>query len=68
MMNKCEHGKNKNFNASQYVLTNEIIIENNKFRYNYYKDYVCSINRKEEFMKIAQNNFIFSINNFLNTL
>jgi hypothetical protein len=68
IMTCCEHGKNKNFNVSQYVLTNEIIIENNKFRYNYYKDYIHSINKKEEFIKIAQDNFVSSVNNFLNTL
>jgi hypothetical protein len=64
----CEYGKQKGFNASQYVLTNEVIIENNKFRYNHYENYLSSINRKNEFMKIAQDNFAPSVNNFLNTL
>jgi hypothetical protein len=64
----CEYGKQKGFNASQYVLTNEVIIENNKFRYNYYEDYLSNINRKDEFMKIAQDNFTLSVNNFLNNL
>ena len=64
----CEHGKTKNFNASQYVLVNEVIIENNKFRYNYYKDYIHGINRKDEFMKIAHENFVPSVNNFLNNI
>ena len=64
----CEHGKTKNFNASQYVLVNEVIIENNKFRYNYYKDYIHNINRKDEFMKIAHTNFVPSINHFLNNI
>lgn len=64
----CEAGKQKGFNASQYVLTNEVIIENNKFRYNHYENYLNNINRKEEFMNIAKNNFNSSVNNFLNTL
>jgi len=64
----CEYGKQKGFNASQYVLTNEVIIENNKFRYNHYEDYLNNINRKNEFMKIAQDNFPSSVNNFLNSL
>ena len=68
IMTCCEYGKQKGFNASQYVLTNEVIIENNKFRYNHYEDYLSNINRKDEFMKIAQDNFTPSINNFLNSL
>jgi hypothetical protein len=68
IMTCCEYGKQKGFNASQYVLVNEVIIENNKFRYNYYKDYIYSINRKEEFIKIAQTNFSYSVNKFLNNL
>ena len=68
IMTCCEYGKQKMFNASQYVLVNEVIIENNKFRYNYYKDYLYNINKKEEFIKIAQDNFIPSINAFLNNL
>jgi hypothetical protein len=64
----CEYGKQKGFNASQYVLTNEIIIENNKFRYNHYENYLDTINRKDEFINIAQNNFNTSVNNFLNSL
>ena len=68
IMTCCEYGKQKGFNASQYVLTNEVIIENNKFRYNHYEDYLSNINRKDEFMKIAQDNFTPSVNNFLNSL
>jgi hypothetical protein len=64
----CEYGKQKGFNASQYVLTNEIIIENNKFRYNHYENYLSSINRKDEFMNVAKSNFNESVNNFLNSL
>ena len=64
----CEKGKEKGFDAYQYVLRNEIIIENNKFRYNHYENYLSNINRKEEFMNIAKNNFHPSVNNFLNNL
>jgi hypothetical protein len=67
-MTCCEYGKQKGFNAFQYVLTNEVIIENNKFRYNHYENHLSNINRKNEFMKIAQDNFALSVNNFLNTL
>jgi len=68
IMECCQHGKAKGFNASQYVLTNEIIIENNKFRYNPYKNYLTSIDRKEEFINVAKNNFGKSVYGFLNTL
>ena len=64
----CISGKQKGFNASQYIINNEVIIENNKFRYNPYKDYVTTIDRKEEFMNIANNNFNDSIYEFLNKL
>jgi len=64
----CEYGKQKGFNASQYIIVNEVIIENNKFRYNHYENYLDNINRKEEFIKIAQDNFSPSVNSFLNTL
>jgi hypothetical protein len=64
----CEYGKQKGFNADQYVLTNEVIIENNKFRYNHYDNYIYPINKKEEFMRIAQDNFQSSVVDFLNTL
>jgi len=68
IMECCRLGKEKNFIVQQYVLSNEIIIENNKFRYNPYKDYLDNIDRKEEFMVIARNNFYPAIFNFLNTI
>ena len=64
----CIEGKKKGFNCSQYVVGNEIIIENNKFRYNPYKDYLTTINKKDEFIKIAQDNFSPSVIEFLNKL
>jgi hypothetical protein len=64
----CINNRNLNFTPSQYVIENEVIIENNKFRYNSYKDYVTNINRKEEFIKIAQDNFNSSVVNFVNNI
>jgi hypothetical protein len=64
----CINNRNPNFTPSQYVIENEVIIENNKFRYNPYKDYVTNINRKEEFIKIAQDNFNSSVVNFVNNI
>lgn len=64
----CIYGKQKGFNSNQYVIENEVIIENNKFRYNPYKNYIQSIDKKEEYMNIAKNNFNQSVNEFLNKL
>lgn len=64
----CINNQNPNFTPFQYVIKNEVIIENNKFRYNPYKDYVTSVNRKEEFIKIAQDNFNLSVVNFINNI
>ena len=64
----CIEGKNKGFKASQYTVSNEIIIENNKFRYNPYKDYLSNISKRDEYIKIAQENFNQSVLDFINTL
>jgi hypothetical protein len=64
----CIYGQQKGFNASQFVINNEVIIENNKFRYNPYKDYIVTINKKDEFMDIAKNNFNESVQEYLNKL
>lgn len=64
----CINGRGSKFDPSQYIISNEVIIENNKFRYNPYKDYLTSVNRKDEFVKIAQDNFHTSVRNFINTL
>jgi len=68
IMQCCISGKQKGFIADQFVLVNEVIIENNLFRFNHYENYIKSINRKDEFIKISQDNFIPSVNKFLETL
>jgi hypothetical protein len=55
IMNALKLLKNK-YNINQYVL-NDIIIENNKFRYNPYKDYLVNIDRKEEFLSQSHQNY-----------
>ena len=42
---------------TQYVMVNEVIIENNLFRLNPYKDYLNNIDKREEYKKIASDNF-----------
>jgi len=44
-------------NPVQYVMVNEVIIENNLFRFNPYKDVLSTIDKREEFKKIANDNF-----------
>jgi hypothetical protein len=57
IMNACLILKSKGYNIQQYVLQNEIIIENNKFRFNPYKNYLTVIDKREEFKNQANNNF-----------
>lgn len=68
VMKCCIDGKEKNFKAKQFVLMNEIILENNLYRYNPYKNYITNLNKKEEFIQIAKSNFLSSVEKFLNTL
>lgn len=68
IMQCCIAGKLKGFKANQFVLTNEVIIENNLFRFNHYEKYIKNINRKDEFIKTSQDNFLTSVNNFLKTI
>lgn len=57
IMTACLKLKSKGYNINQYVLQNEIIIENNKFRFNPYQNYLTIIDKREEFKNQAYNNF-----------
>lgn len=57
IMTVCELLKYKGVNVQQYVLKGETIIENNKFRTNPYKNYITTIDRKDEFLTQAHQNF-----------
>jgi hypothetical protein len=52
----------------QYVIENEIIVEDHLFRFNPYKEYLYVINKQDEFKKIAHDNFQKELIKFGNTL
>lgn len=65
----CSHiMKQKGINVNQFVLENEIIVEDHLFRFNPYKNYLSIIDKREEFKKIAHENFQKEINKFGNLL
>jgi hypothetical protein len=60
--------KQKGIDISQYIIENEVIVEDHLFRFNPYKDYLTIINKQEEFKKIAHMNFQKEIIKFGNTI
>jgi len=60
--------KQKGFNIVQYVLENEVLVEDNKFRFSPYKKYLTNIDKREEFKKIAHENFQKELNKFGNLI
>ena len=60
--------KQKGIDISQYIIENEVIVEDHLFRFNPYKDYLTIINKQEEFRKIAHENFQKEIIKFGNTI
>lgn len=57
IMHGCQILKDKGYNVTQWALDNEVIIENNLFRTNPYKDYLQVIDRRAEFLAKAHANF-----------
>jgi len=47
----------KGLNVTQYILENEIIVEDHLYRFNPYKEFLTVINKQEEFKNIAHKNF-----------
>ena len=45
-----------------------VVIENFKYGWNPYKDYLYLINRQDEFRKQAENNLNIEIQNFINRI
>jgi hypothetical protein len=64
----CKMMKQKNYTVQQYVLTNTIVIENFKYRWNPYKNYLSLIDKQVEFRTQAENNLQLEIQNFINRI
>jgi hypothetical protein len=64
----CDIMKNKGYSIQQYVLENAVVIENFKYRWNPYKEYLHLINKQAEFRKQAENNLNSEIQNFINKI
>jgi hypothetical protein len=64
----CDILKQKEYNVQQYVLENSIVIENFKYRWNPYKDFLYSINKQDEFRKQAEDSINKEITNFINKI
>lgn len=60
--------KQNGVNVTQFILENEVLVEDNKFRFNPYKKYLNNIDRREEFKIIAHNNFEKELIKFGNSL
>jgi hypothetical protein len=56
--------KQKGMNVIQFVLENEIIVGDDLFRFNPYKNYLSIIDKREEFKQMAHKNFQNEINKF----
>ena len=64
----CDVMKQKGYNVQQYVLEGVIVVENFKYRWNPYKDYLHLINKQDEFRKQAENNLNIEIQKFINKI
>ena len=64
----CGIIKQKGYNIQQYVLENSVVIENFKYRWNPYKDYLSLIDKQIEFRQIAESNLSKEIQNFINKI
>lgn len=60
--------RQKGLEVTQYILENEIIVEDHLYRFNPYKEYLTTINKQEEFKRIANENFQKELIKFGNLL
>jgi hypothetical protein len=60
--------KQKKYNVQQYVLEGIVVIENFKYRWNPYKDFLYLIDKQAEFRTKAESNLQIEIQNFINKI
>jgi hypothetical protein len=58
----------KGLGVTQYIIENEIIVEDHLYRFNPYKEFLTVINKQEEFKKIAHESFQKELIKFENSL
>ena len=61
----CDIMKQKGYDVQQYVLENTVVIENFKYRWNSYKNYLYLINKQDEYRQQAESNIQNEIQNFI---
>jgi len=66
VMTVCGILKSKGYKITQWVVGGETIIENNKFRFNPYSEYLATIDRREEFLFQAHSNFNKELTRYIN--
>jgi len=64
----CDIMKQKKYNIQQYVLEGITVIENFKYRWNPYKDYLYLIDKQSKFRMQAESNIKNEINAFINKI
>ena len=64
----CDIIKQKGYNVQQYILDGSIVIENFKYRWNPYKEYLYSIYDTKIFQQHAQSNLNLEIQQFKNKI
>ena len=57
IMMGCQVMQTKGFIIHEYAIQNELVMENNLFRGNPYRDYLTNIDRRQEFLNNANKNF-----------
>ena len=68
MMTCAQVLKQRGIKVQQHILENEVVVEDQLFRFNPYKEYIHSIDKREEFKKVANDSFEKEINNFINKI
>jgi hypothetical protein len=60
--------KQNNEDVTQFILENEVVVEDQLFRFNPYKDYLVNVDKREEFKQISNDIFSEEVSKFINKL